>query len=74
MTVDGLAAQVNALIDETRFSGVIRVDRAGETVLEQSAGWAHRAHQVAMTVDTRLAMASGSKGFTALVVPTARLY
>jgi len=68
MTVDELAAQVNALIDETRFSGVIRVDRAGETVLEQAAGWAHRAHQIAMTVDTRLAMASGSKAFTALVV------
>jgi CubicO group peptidase (beta-lactamase class C family) len=61
MSVEGLAARVNALITETRFSGVIRVDRAGETVLEHSAGWAHRAHQVAMTVDTRLAIASGSK-------------
>jgi len=47
---------------------VIRVDRAGETMLELSAGRAHRADQVAMTVDTRLAMASGSKAFTALVV------
>ena len=68
MSVEGLAARINALITETRFAGVIRVDRAGETVLERSAGWAHRAHQVAMTVDTRLAIASGSKWFTALVV------
>ena len=43
------------------------MDRAGDTVVERAAGWAHRAHRVPMTVDTRLAMASGSKGFTALV-------
>ena len=68
MTVAGLAERVDALITETQFSGVIRVDRAGETVLERSAGWAHRAYQIPMSVDTRLAMASGSKEFTALVV------
>ena len=68
MELEGLAARVDQLIAESRFSGVIRVDRAGATLLERSAGWAHRAHQVPMTVDTRLAMASGSKGFTALVV------
>ena len=67
MTVEGLAERVDALITETQFSGVIRVDRAGETVLERSPGWAHRAHQIPMTVDTRLAMASGSKEFTGLV-------
>jgi CubicO group peptidase (beta-lactamase class C family) len=65
---EGLAARVDTLIAENGFSGVVRVDRAGETVLERSAGWAHRAYRVPMTIDTRLAMASGSKGFTALVV------
>jgi CubicO group peptidase (beta-lactamase class C family) len=58
---------VDSLIAESRFSGVVRVDRAGATVLERAAGWAHRAHQVPITMDTRLAVASGSKGFTALV-------
>ena len=67
MDVEALAARVDALIAEGQFSGVVRVDRAGETVLQRAAGWAHRAHRVPMTVDTRLAMASGSKGFTALV-------
>jgi CubicO group peptidase (beta-lactamase class C family) len=67
MGLDGLAARVDTLIAEGGFSGVVRVDRAGETVLERSAGWAHRAHRVPMAADTRLAMASGSKGFTALV-------
>jgi CubicO group peptidase (beta-lactamase class C family) len=63
-----LAARVDDLIAESHFSGVVRVDRAGETLLERSAGWAHRAHKAPMSVDTRLAMASGSKGLTALVV------
>ena len=60
--VDGLQSRVGALIAESGFSGVVRVDRAGETLLERAAGWAHRAHLIPMTVDTRLAMASGSKG------------
>jgi CubicO group peptidase (beta-lactamase class C family) len=68
MRVETLATRVDALIAESHFSGVIRVDRAGETLLERSAGWAHRAHKIPMTVDTRVAMASGSKWLTALVV------
>lgn len=68
MWVEGLEARVDELVAESRFSGVIRVDCGTETVLERAVGWAHRAQQVPMTVDTRLAMASGSKGFTALVV------
>jgi CubicO group peptidase (beta-lactamase class C family) len=68
MSGDSLAGRVDAAIRESRFSGVIRVDRAGELLLTRTAGWAHRAHEVPMTVDTRLAMASGSKGFTALAV------
>jgi CubicO group peptidase (beta-lactamase class C family) len=65
---DRLHSRVNALIAESGFSGVVRVDRAGEKVLERASGWAHRAHLIPMTIDTRLAMASGSKGLTALVV------
>ena len=34
---------------------MVRVDRAGETVLQRAAGWAHRAHNIPMTLDTRLA-------------------
>jgi CubicO group peptidase (beta-lactamase class C family) len=61
-------SRVETVAADHRFSGVIRVDHAGETLLERAVGQAHRAHRVPMTVDTRLAMASGSKGFTALVV------
>ncbi|MFD8493970.1 serine hydrolase domain-containing protein [Amycolatopsis sp. NPDC059657] len=50
------------------FSGVIRIDRGGETVLAKAYGFAHRGHGVANTVDTRFAIASGTKGLTAVTV------
>lgn len=50
------------------FSGVIRVDRVDETVLAKAYGFAHRGHGVANTVDTRFAIASGTKGLTAITV------
>ncbi|HEX7135841.1 MAG TPA: serine hydrolase domain-containing protein [Iamia sp.] len=68
MDLEDLAARVEATITESRFEGVVRVDVGGETILERAEGWAHRAHRVPMTVDTRLATASGTKGLTALTV------
>jgi CubicO group peptidase (beta-lactamase class C family) len=59
--VDGAAASCG-------FSGVVRVDRAGETVLAQAYGLADRAHQVPNTVDTQFATASATKTLTALAV------
>ena len=50
------------------FAGTVRVDVAGETVLRAGFGLADRARGLPMTPTTRLAMASGSKTFTALAV------
>lgn len=50
------------------FTGVIAVHADGRRVAERCAGYRHRAHRVLMTVDTRIAVASGSKAFTALAV------
>lgn len=50
------------------FSGVIRVDRAGTVELARAYGHANRAHRIPNTVDTRFAIASGTKGLTALCV------
>ena len=50
------------------FSGVISVDRAGEPLFQQAHGMANRAHDVPNRMDTRFALASGSKGFVALAV------
>ena len=50
------------------FAGVVRLDVAGRTLLRAGFGLADRAHERPMTADTRLAVASGSKTFTALAV------
>lgn len=50
------------------FSGVVSVSRAADIVFEQAYGLADRAHTVPCTPETRFGIASGTKGFTALVV------
>lgn len=50
------------------FTGVATVDAADRRVLERCQGFIHRALRVSMTARTRIAIASGSKGFTALAV------
>jgi len=58
----------DCLAAEHGFSGVVSVDRDGEVELARAYGLAHRGYGVANTVDTRFAVASGSKGLTALAV------
>lgn len=62
-----LAQQVEALVADG-FAGTARLDVDGETVLRGGFGLADRAHQWPMVADTRLAIASGCKTFTALAV------
>jgi CubicO group peptidase (beta-lactamase class C family) len=50
------------------FSGVVSVSRGSEVLFERAYGQAERAHGIACTPQTRFAIASGTKGFTALVV------
>lgn len=59
---------ITSLAERSRFSGVVRVDRGDTTELVQAFGLADRAHDIANTIDTRFALASGAKGFTALTV------
>ncbi len=53
---------------ETSFSGVLRVDQGGRTVLAEAFGPADRGHDVPNTVATRFGIASDTKAMTALVV------
>jgi CubicO group peptidase (beta-lactamase class C family) len=62
-----LATSVDRIVEETRFSGVVRVDRGDDVLLRKAYGFAHR-WGIANTVDTRFATASGTKGLTALAV------
>jgi len=64
----GLASAVEDVVGSTGFSGVVRVDRAGSTVLDAAFGLADRRHAVPMSTSTRLGTASGTKGLTALTV------
>ena len=59
---------VDEAAERTGFSGVVRLDRSGETELATAYGFADRAHGVPNTVGTLFATASGTKTFTALVV------
>ncbi|WP_457205575.1 serine hydrolase domain-containing protein [Nocardioides sp. P5_C9_2] len=65
---DSLRDAVRTTAERTGFSGVVRVDRAGRTELCVAHGYADRAHAIPNTPDTRFAIASGSKTFTALAV------
>lgn len=59
---------VDETAERTGFSGVVRLDRSGETELSAAYGFADRAHGVLNSVETLFATASGSKSLTALAV------
>jgi CubicO group peptidase (beta-lactamase class C family) len=66
--VSDLAGAVREVAESSGFCGVVRVDRPGEEQLLRAYGLADRAHRVPFTEETRVAVASGAKGFTALTV------
>ena len=63
-----LEEALDSLAERETFSGVVRVDRGDRTELAKAFGLADRAHRISNTIDTRFAIASGTKGFTALSV------
>jgi CubicO group peptidase (beta-lactamase class C family) len=63
-----LDGSIDTIAAETRFSGVVRIDRGGEVELVKAYGLAHRGWEIPNEVDTRFGIASGTKGFTALTV------
>ena len=66
--METLSDAVDEVARRSGFSGVVRVDRAGETDLMVAYGLADRAHGIPNSVDTRFGTASATKGLTALVV------
>src|SRR5579859_5925220 len=59
---------IDPLAEQIRFAGVAAVHRGGETEFARAYGLADRARQIPNTVGTRFAIASGTKGLTALAV------
>ena len=66
--MQSLRDAVDEAAERTGFSGVVRLDRDGETQLSTAYGSADRAHGIDNTVETQFAIASGTKGLTALAV------
>src|SRR4051812_42377588 len=65
-----LGQALDVVIGEAAFSGAVRIDLDGETVLRRAYGSADRGHRIPATIDTRFGIASGTKGLTALTVAT----
>jgi CubicO group peptidase (beta-lactamase class C family) len=59
---------VDSVADRTGFSGVVRVERSGRIEFARAYGLADRGHTISNTIDTQFAIASGTKGLTALAV------
>jgi CubicO group peptidase (beta-lactamase class C family) len=66
--MNDLEGSVDRIAAETAFSGVVRIDRGDEVEFVKAYGFAHRGWEIPNEVDTRLGIASGTKGLTALTV------
>ena len=66
--MSGLEQELDSIASKTEFSGVVRIDRADRIELEKAYGLAHRGFEIPNEVDTRFAIASGTKSLTALAV------
>lgn len=62
------AENIDAAAAEDDFSGVVTLDIGDDRVFERAYGWAHRGYGARNTPGTQFAIASGSKGFTALAI------
>ena len=64
----GLADLIDGIAADEGLSGVVRLDIDGRVAVQRAYGLAHRGLGIPTTVDTQFAIASGSKGLTALTV------
>jgi CubicO group peptidase (beta-lactamase class C family) len=66
--MEELTREIDALAAETGLSGAVRVDEGDQLGVARAYGLAHRGYGIPNEVDTRFALASGTKGLTALAV------
>lgn len=66
--MEELEHAIDSIAAEQGFSGVVRVDRGDDLELARAYGLAQRGYEIPNTVDTQFALASGSKGFTAVTI------
>ena len=63
-----LREDLDAIAEAHGFSGAVRVDLGDELELSCAYGFAHRGHEISNRADTQFAIASGTKGLTAVAV------
>jgi CubicO group peptidase (beta-lactamase class C family) len=68
MNGSGFSSAIELVAEQTNFSGSVRVDVEGATVVALVRGDADRRCAMPITPATRIGIASGTKGFTALTV------
>jgi CubicO group peptidase (beta-lactamase class C family) len=67
-SMSGLESGLDAIAAETAFSGVLRVDSPDGVEVATAYGLAHRGYEIPNNLNTQFAIASGTKGLTALAV------
>ena len=63
-----LEQEVDAIAEESGFSGVVRVDVGDGIELAKAYGLANRSYEIPNTLETQFGIASGTKGLTAVAV------
>ena len=66
--MDPLPDEVDRVVEEHGFSGVVRVDRRDQPELSRAFGLAERGFGIRNTLETQFGLASATKGLTALTV------
>ena len=66
--MDAALSQLEQLAQAHDFSGVVRVQRQGDAIVEFACGYSDRANERANNLETRFAVASGTKALTALTI------
>jgi CubicO group peptidase (beta-lactamase class C family) len=67
----GLGSRADSILrsaESTGFSGVVRVDKAGETALQKGYGLANREDKIAFSAETVVEIGSNTKDFTAVAI------
>lgn len=63
-----LEQEIDAVAEETGFSGVVRVDVGDGIELAKAYGLANRSYKISNTLETQFGIASGTKSLTAVAV------
>lgn len=63
-----LSSELESLPAESPFSGVVTVYQRGERVFAQAIGYANKSDSLPNKIDTKFAIASGAKTFTAVAI------